>query len=93
MLRNDQFQNSLHVHYTPDTQHSVGLRLRYDRELDASFAGVQVNRLFKRWNKPDSQANLYGRVALGAVFDDTDESELRDKRDEDVGFFLSLIHI
>ena len=90
MLRNDQFQNSLHVHYTPDTQHSVGLRLRYDRELDASFAGVQVNRLFKRWNKPDSQANLYGRVALGAVFDDTDESELRDKRDEDVGFFLGV---
>ena len=95
MLRNDQFQNSLHAHYTPDAQHSIGLRLRYDRQLDATFSGVQVNRLFKRWNTPDSQANLYGRIALGAVFDDEDGSELRatnsqDGRDEDVAVFLGV---
>jgi len=50
MLKNDAYQNSAHIHYTVDTQHSVGLRLRYDREGDFAFTGAQFNRLIKRWN-------------------------------------------
>ena len=70
MLRNDARQNSAHAHYTLDTQYSLGLRLRYDRERDFVFAGPQLNRLVKRWNKPDSQANLYFRSAVGVAFDE-----------------------
>ncbi len=90
MLRNDAYQNSLHAHYTFDTEHSLGLRLRYDREQDSVFTGAQLNRLMKRWNKPDSQANIYGRIALGHVADDKDSHEMRPKRSDDEGLFLGL---
>lgn len=90
MLRNDSDQNSAHVHYTVDTQHSIGLRLRYDREGDFTFTGAQLNRLVKRWNKPDSQANLYARIGLGQVSDNLDSSELRLKRDNDEALFLGV---
>jgi len=90
MLRNDADQNSAHIHYTFDTQHSVGLRLRYDREGDFVFTGAQLNRLIKRWNKVDSQANLYGRVAIGQVTDNLDSSEMRLKRESDEGLFLGV---
>lgn len=90
MLRNDADQNSVHVHYTLDTQHSLGLRLRYDRDEDYTFAGAQLNRLIKRWNKPDSQANIYGRIAIGQVFDNLDSTELRVKREDDEALFLGV---
>lgn len=90
MLKNDDSQNSAHIHYTLDTQHSLGLRLRYDREGDFTFTGAQLNRLVKRWNKPDSQANLYGRIAIGQVFDNLDNSEMRVKRETDEGLFLGI---
>ncbi len=87
MLRNDVDQNSAHIHYTFDTQHSLGLRLRYDRDGDFTFAGAQLNRLIKRWNNPDSQANLYGRFGLGQVFDDQSGPL---KRDDDEALFLGV---
>jgi len=90
MLRNDVNQNSAHIHYTLDTQHSLGLRMRYDREGDFTFTGAQLNRLMKRWNKVDSQANLYGRIALGQVTDNLDSHELRLKRDSDEAIFLGV---
>jgi len=88
MLRNDAYQNSAHIHYTIDPQHSLGLRVRYDREGDFTFTGAQLNRLIKRWNKPDSQANFYGRIAIGQVSDNLEDSELRLKRESDEGLFL-----
>ncbi len=90
MLRNDVNQNSAHIHYTLDTQHSVGLRLRYDREDDFVFTGAQLNRLIKRWNKVDSQANLYGRIAIGQVSDNLDDVEMRLKRESDEGLFFGV---
>ncbi|RKQ69765.1 hypothetical protein DES40_2574 [Litorimonas taeanensis] len=81
MVKNDSDQNSIHAHYTIDTQHSLGLRLRYDREGDFLFTGVQANRLMKRWNKRDSQANIYGRIALGLVQDEK-PSQIAQKDDE-----------
>lgn len=53
ILDNNANQNSGLVHYTLDTQHSLGLRLRYDREEDFIFTGAQLNRLIKRWNELD----------------------------------------
>lgn len=88
MLRNDADQNSAHIHYTVDMRHSVGLRVRYDREGDFTFTGAQVNRLVKRWNKPDSQANIYGRFGLGYVSDNFDMSETRLERDGDTALFI-----
>jgi len=88
MLRNDADQNSAHVHYTVDMNHSIGLRVRYDREGDFTFTGAQVNRLVKRWNKPDSQANVYGRLGLGYVSDNYDISEARLERDGDAALFI-----
>ncbi len=90
MLRKDVNQNSAHIHYTLDTQHSLGLRLRYDREGDFVFKGAQLNRLINRWNKVDSQANLYGRVAIGQVTDNLDDGELRLKRESDEGIFFGV---
>jgi len=90
MIRNDAFQNSLHTHYTTDPKHSVGLRIRYDREGDFTFTGAQVNRLIQRWNKRNSQANIYGRVGIGVVSDNLDDSEIRLKRDADEALFLGL---
>lgn len=90
MLRNDAWQNSAHIHYTFDTRHSLGLRVRYDREGDFTFTGAQLNRLIKRWNKPDSQANIYGRFGLGVVSDDHDSSEARLARDDDTALFFGL---
>ncbi len=87
MLRNDVDMNSAHVHYTPDRFHSVGLRLIYDREGDFVYTGAQVNRLIKRWNKPDSQANIYGMVSAGLI---TDETSSVFKRDDDAGGFIAL---
>ncbi len=86
MLRNDAEQNSAHIHYTFDRRHSLGLRLRYDRENDAAFTGAQLNRLVKRWNETDSQANLYGHAAIGIV---KDEAPSASARADDMSFFLA----
>jgi hypothetical protein len=90
MLRNDAFQNSAHVHYTLDPAHSVGLRVRYDRGEDFTFTGAQLNRLMKRWNAPDSQANLYFRLGAGQAVDNIDRDDLRVKRASDGAVFLGL---
>ena len=90
MIRNDADQNSAHVHYTFDMRHSLGLRVRYDRDGDFTFTGAQLNRLIKRWNKPDSQANIYGRFGFGVVSDDHDSAEMRPARDDDTAMFFGL---
>ncbi len=90
MIRNDADQNSTHVHYTFDTRHSFGVRARYDREGDFVFTGAQLNRLMKRRNTRDSQANIYARIGAGIVADDKDASELRPERDNDSALFLGL---
>lgn len=90
MLKNDGLQNSAHIHYTPDRKHSIGLRLRYDREGEFTFVGAQINRLAKRWNKAESQANLYVKSAIGRVIDDSYTHDIRTDRDDATGFMLGL---
>lgn len=87
MLRNDAFRNSVHTHYTTDVKHSIGLRVIYDRDNDYIYTGGQVNRLLKRWNTRDSQANIYGMISAGLV---TDETSNPDKRADDAGGFIAL---
>ena len=87
MLRNDADINSAHVHYTPDPKHSIGLRVIYDRKGDYVYSGAQVNRLIKRWNKRDSQANIYGLISAGIAIDETSADTARP---DDFAGFIGL---
>ena len=71
MIMNNGDMNSLHLHYSPSAKYSVGLRSAYHRDDDFWHNTVQVNNLLKRWNKPDSQANLYLKSGLGVAYSDT----------------------
>ncbi|MEL6956951.1 MAG: hypothetical protein AAFO88_09940 [Pseudomonadota bacterium] len=75
MQRNTGDFSSLHVHYSPTFQDSVGAYVEHNWEGDYTFAGGQYNRLVKRWNTPKSQANLYLNLGAGyaETFDETDE--------------------
>lgn len=57
--------SSLHVHYSPGFQDSIGLYYEDNWSSDYTFKGIQYNRLLKRWNKPKSQANLYLNAGIG----------------------------
>lgn len=70
MLMNNGDMNSLHVHYSPTAKYSIGVRSTYHRDDDFWHNTLQVNNLLKRWNKPDSQANLYLKSGLGAAYSD-----------------------
>ena len=68
MLMNDGAKNSVHAHYSPTARTSLGYRFEYRRDQALTLNAVQVNHLLKRWNKPDSQANLYLKSGLGAAY-------------------------
>ena len=67
MQMNNGDMSSLHVHYSPTFQDSIGLYSERNWGEDWHFTGVQYNRLVKRWNTPNSQANLYFKAAAGQV--------------------------
>lgn len=72
MLMNDGDSNSLHLHYSPTAQYSVGYKAEYWREKDYGIQALQLNALLKRWNKPDSQANIYLKSGAGVAYSDKD---------------------
>ena len=65
MQKNNGDYSSLHLHYSPTFTDSIGLYSERNWEADWHFTGVQYNRLVKRWNQPNSQANLYVNVGAG----------------------------
>lgn len=67
MLDHDIMQNNVFLGYTIDPKNAFAYRLQHDRDRDATFHGVQWNHLLKRWNNPDSQANLYIQSAVGMI--------------------------
>jgi len=67
MVMNNGDVNSVHLHYSPTAQYSVGYKGEYWREGDYMLNAVQVNTLLKRWNKKESQANLYLKSGVGAA--------------------------
>lgn len=67
MIMNNSNRNSLHVHYSPAVKYSLGYRLEYWRDKEYAIHAVQMNYLLKRWNGPDSQANLYLKSGLGVA--------------------------
>ena len=73
MSMNDWNRNSIHVHYSPTAKTSVGYKLEYWRDSKLTLNLVQVNKLLKRWNKRDSQANLYLKSGVGVAHSDAGE--------------------
>ncbi len=65
MQMNNGDMSSLHLHYSFTAQDSVGLYRESNWANDWHFTGVQYNRLVKRWNTPNSQANLYLKLGAG----------------------------
>ena len=48
MQKNDFNRHSLHTHYSPSINYSVGYRAEYWRKREWSFHGIQLNYLIKR---------------------------------------------
>lgn len=65
MQRNNGDRSAIHAHYSPTARDSIGVYLERNWEEDYTYVGLQYNRLVKRWNGPQSQANLYGKVSVG----------------------------
>ena len=70
MLMNDAFKNSAHIHYSPTAKTSIGYKFEYWRDSESTINALQMNNLIKRWNAPDSQANLYLKSGLGVAYSD-----------------------
>lgn len=54
-----------HAHYSPTARYSWGYMGIQSTHTQTSFHGVQFHYLAKRWNRPNSQANVYAMTAAG----------------------------
>jgi hypothetical protein len=70
MLNNDGDKNTAHVHYSPTAKTSIGYKVEYWRDKEFILNAIQMNNLLKRWNKKDSQANIYLKSGLGVAYSD-----------------------
>lgn len=70
MFMNDGDKNNVHIHYSPTAKVSVGYKFEYWRDKEMTLNAVQMNNLLKRWNNPDSQANLYLKSGIGIAHSD-----------------------
>lgn len=76
MLSNDGMKNTALVHYSPTAKTSVGYKYEYWRDMDIKFNGLQMNNLLKRWNKKDSQANVYLKSGFGEAESSSNISDI-----------------
>ena len=65
MQRNNFMRHSLHVHYSPSKNYSLGYRSEYWRSKQWQLHGLQINYLMDRINTPLSQANFYLKNTVG----------------------------
>ena len=70
MLMNNGDKNTAHLHYSPTAKTSLGYKFEYWRDREFTINAFQMNNLLKRWNKKESQANLYLKSGLGAAYSD-----------------------
>lgn len=73
MTMNDGDKNSAHIHYSPTAKTSIGYKFEYWRDSEMTLNAIQMNNLLKRWNNPDSQANLYLKSGAGIAHSDKGE--------------------
>lgn len=74
MQMHDADATTLHLHYSPTVNYSVGYKAEYWRDGDWQFHGLQLNNLLKRWNMPGAQANAYLKTGLGAALKGDDQT-------------------
>lgn len=67
MLVNDGDKNTAHIHYSPTVKTSIGYKFEYWRDDEFVINAAQMNNLLKRWNKKESQANIYLKSGLGVA--------------------------
>jgi len=67
MLMNDGTRHSAHIHYSPTKHTSIGYKFEDWRDQRFTLNAIQVNNLLKRWNKKNSQANLYLKSGAGVA--------------------------
>jgi hypothetical protein len=67
MQENHNDEHSLHVHYSPTKDYSVGYFGEYWKDDDVQLHSAKVNYLLKRWNGKASQGNLYLTGGVGAA--------------------------
>lgn len=72
MSMNDGDKNTAHLHYSPTAKTSLGYKFEYWRDDEFTINAVQMNNLLKRWNKKDSQANLYLKSGAGIAHKDSE---------------------
>lgn len=65
MQLNNGDMSSVHAHYSPTFQDSIGVYSERNWGKDWHFTGLQYNRLLKRWNGDTSQGNLYFKAGVG----------------------------
>lgn len=86
MQMNDALANSVHIHYSPTARYSIGYKGEYFRDGEWSFNGLQLNNLLHRWNKPNSQANLYLKSGLGIAYSNQGYFENKSEASSFTGF-------
>lgn len=72
MLKNDGFKHSAHIHYSSTVSTSIGYKFEDWRDQEFTVNAIQMNNLLKRWNKKNSQANLYLKSGIGIANSNTD---------------------
>jgi hypothetical protein len=68
MLMNDLESNSAQLNYTVTPKYALGLQHEYFRGEKFNMDAGTVDVLLKRWNNPDSQANLYLKSGAGVAY-------------------------
>ncbi|MDW3095467.1 MAG: hypothetical protein R8G33_07340 [Gammaproteobacteria bacterium] len=85
-MNNNGDEHSLLLHYSPSARYSLGVRSEYRRSNEYAMVAIQLNNLIKRWNKKDSQMNLY--VKSGVGFADRNSGHLHD--DSSIAVFTGV---
>lgn len=68
MQENDETGNTLTVDYTFNPHFALGLYAKRDIGGKEFYTiGPQLNTLFKRWNLPDGQGNIFGMTGAGVA--------------------------
>lgn len=77
IVTNNGNEHSALIHYSPTAKYSIGLKSEYRRQNQYSVTSIQMNNLIKRWNKKNSQANLYIKSGIG--YADRNSSQFKDQ--------------
>lgn len=74
MTMNDVSSYSNSISYSPTAFEAFGVRSDYMREDDVWLTTATYNRLLKRWNKANSQANIFLQTGIGMANGGDDKS-------------------